>query len=212
LDRGGVVVIGGRQVEKRVSLHRALIDVDDSILIVIDVQEHFLAKLPVEEQRLLIKRIGWLIGAAEQLGVPIVATAENVKELGSVAPLIAQRLPSWLPVFNKMVFDLTEDNEILNAIVERGRNTAILVGLETDVCVAHSALGLMRRGFEAVVAADGTRSPGLGHEIGLERVRRAGGLVSSVKSVYYEWVRAVERDREFFERNRDMSPPDGLAL
>jgi nicotinamidase-related amidase len=199
-------------VEKPISLHRALIDLDDSLLIVIDVQEHFLTKLPVEEQRLLIKRIGWLIGAAEQLGVPIIATAENVKELGSVAPLIAQRLPSRLPVSNKMVFGLAEDKEILSAIVETGRNTAILVGLETDVCVAHSALGLMRRGFEVVVVADGTGSPGLGHEIGLERVRRAGGLISSVKGVYYEWVRTVERDREFFERNRDMSPPDGLTL
>jgi nicotinamidase-related amidase len=199
-------------VEKPISLHRALIDLDDSLLIVIDVQEHFLTKLPVEEQRLLIKRIGWLIGAAEQLGVPIIATAENVKELGSVAPSIAQRLPSRLPVSNKMVFGLAEDKEILSAIVETGRNTAILVGLETDVCVAHSALGLMRRGFEVVVVADGTGSPGLGHEIGLERVRRAGGLISSVKGVYYEWVRTVERDREFFERNRDMSPPDGLTL
>lgn len=199
-------------MEKRVSLHRALIDVDDSILIVIDVQEHFLAKLPVEEQRLSTERIGRLIGAAGQLGVPIIATAENVKELGSVAPSIAQRLPSWLLVFNKMVFDLTEDNEILNAIVETGRNTAILVGLETDVCVAHSALGLIRRGFEVVVVADGTGSPGLGHEIGLERVRRAGGLVSSVKSVYYEWVRTVQADREFFERNREVSLPDDLTL
>jgi len=207
-----MVVMEGKDVEVPVSLHRALIEVDDSNLIVIDVQEHFLAKLPPEERGGLTERIGWLIGAADHLDVPIIATAESIDELGGVAPSIARRLPSRCPVFDKSVFGLAEDGEILNAVVETGRRTAILVGLETDVCVAHSALGLMRRGFEVVVLADGTGSPGVGHEIGLERVRRAGGLISSVKTVYYEWVRTVAGDRAFFDRKPGVDLPDSLTL
>jgi nicotinamidase-related amidase len=202
----------GKRVEELVSLRRSLIEVDDSVLIVIDVQEHFLAKLPPEERGPLTERIGWLIGAADHLDVPVIATAERMHELGGVAPSIARRLPSGCPVFDKAVFGLAEDEEILNAVMETGRKTAILVGLETDVCVVHSALGLLRRGFEVVVVADGTGSPGRGHEIGLERVRRAGGLISSVKAVYYEWVRTVAGDRAFFEQRQEVDVPDSLTL
>jgi len=202
----------GKHVEEPVSLRRSLIEVDDSILIVIDVQEHFLAKLPPEERASLTGRIGWLIGAADRLDVPIVATAENVGELGGVVPSIMRWLPSRCRVFDKSVFGLAEDDEILTAVVETGRKTAILVGLETDVCVAHSALGLMQRGFDVVVLADGTGSPGPGHEVGLERVRRAGGLISSVKAVYYEWVRTVTGDRAFFEEKPGLDVPDSLTL
>jgi nicotinamidase-related amidase len=115
-------------------------------------------------------------------------------------------------VLDKSVFGLAEDEEILKTVVETGRRTAILVGLETDVCVAHSALGLLRRGFDVVVVADGTGSPALGHQIGLERVRRAGGLISSVKAVYYEWVRTVAGDRAFFDRGPEIDVPDSLTL
>ena len=37
-------------MRENMSLVNSLIDVDDSILIVIDVQEYFLAKLPAEER------------------------------------------------------------------------------------------------------------------------------------------------------------------
>jgi nicotinamidase-related amidase len=193
-------------------LCHSLIEVEDSVLIVIDVQERFLAKLPSAERRLLVNRIGWLIDAAAQLDVPIIATAENIPELGGVVPPIAQRLSSQVPVFSKTVFGLAEDREILSAVIETGRSTAILVGLETDVCVAHSALGLIDRGFEVVVVADGTGTPGRGQEIGLERVRRAGGLVSSVKAVYYEWVRTVEGDERFFDQAGTADLPEGVSL
>lgn len=199
-------------MERAGSLRHSLIEADDSVLIVIDVQDRFLDKLPAPERDHLVNRIGWLVDAAQQLGIPIIATAENVSELGRVVPSIAQRLPAEAPVFNKMVFGLAEEREILGAIVETGRSTAILVGLETDVCVAHSALGLLDQGFEVVVVADGTGAPGLGQEIGLERVRRAGGLISSVKAVYYEWVRTVEGDERFFDQAGTTDLPEGVSL
>lgn len=199
-------------MERAGSLRHSLIEADDSVLIVIDVQDRFLDKLPAPERDHLVNRIGWLVDAARQLGIPIIATAENVSELGGVVPSIAQRLPAEAPVFNKMVFGLAEEREILGAIVETGRSTAILVGLETDVCVAHSALGLLDQGFEVVVVADGTGAPGLGQEIGLERVRRAGGLISSVKAVYYEWVRTVEGDERFFDQAGTADLPEGVSL
>ncbi|GAB4540030.1 MAG: hydrolase [Anaerolineae bacterium] len=196
-----------------ISLLDSLVDVDDSLLIIIDVQEHFLAKLPAEERDPLVNRIGWLVRVATRLNVPVVVTAEDIPHLGGVIPAIAEALPLESLVFNKMVFGLAGDEAIMAAVEETGRGTAILAGLETDVCVAHSALGLRRAGFEVVVLADATASPGSGHEPGLERMRRAGVLVSSVKSLYYEWMRGVAQDNQFRAKHAgQLGLPEGVNL
>jgi len=190
-----------------------LIDVDDSVLIVIDVQEFFLAKLPPQDREQLVVWIGWLIKVAARLNVPIVVTAEDIPKLGGVVPAIVEALPPESPMFNKMVFGLGGNQHIIAAVEDTGRNTAILVGLETDVCVAHSALDLVRCGFEVVIVADATRSPGSGHQVGLERMRRAGVLVSSLKSLYYEWIRTVARDHLFMEKYaQEIGLPPGISL
>jgi len=50
------------------SLEQELIDASDSVLIVIDVQDHFLTpKLGEKLSRLLLNRIGWLMDSASKL-------------------------------------------------------------------------------------------------------------------------------------------------
>jgi len=198
---------------EKVSLQHLLIDVDDSILIVIDVQESFLEKFLAEERELLVNRIGWLVSVAIKLNIPLVVMAEEIPVMGSVAPPIAEKLPKDTPIHNKMIFGLAADPEILAAVKNTGRKTAILVGFETDVCVAHSAIGLLQNGFQVAVVADATGSPGAAHEMGLERMRGAGVLVSSVKSVYYEWLRTVERAIEFSEKyDQEIGHPKDIVL
>jgi len=170
-----------------------LIDPADSVLIVIDVQDLFLDKLAPDARQPLLDHLRWLIGTARWLGIPIVATAEDVPALGGVTPAIAALLPPGATVHNKLVFGLAADPAILAAIAATERRTAILVGLETDVCVTHSALGLAERGFRVAVVADATGSPGPAHAAGLDRLRDAGITLLSTKGLYYEWLRTVER-------------------
>jgi nicotinamidase-related amidase len=195
------------------NIQRALIDVDDSVLIVIDVQPPFLDKLQREDSQLLRNRICWLIGVAVWLHVPLVVTAEDIAREGGVDPQVVRAMPANVLVHNKMIFDLAADPAILAAVAHTGRKTAVLVGLETDVCVAYSALGLLGRGYQAAVVADATGSPGTGHGFGLERAAGAGALVTSVKSLFYEWMRTVERARQFRTATaRTLALPDGVRL
>ena len=195
------------------SLHNRLIDVDDCLLIVIDVQESFLRKLPEQESELLVNRIGWLVQVAGKLGVPMIGTAEDVAQLGGLVPAIAEKLPSGTAVYNKMVFGLADQPDILAAVEESRRKTAVLVGLETDVCVAHSALGLLQHDYNVVAVTDATASPNEGLAIGLERMRRAGVLLVTVKSLYYEWLRTVAADIEFRAKYRkEIMSPTGVNL
>ncbi|MEP7190594.1 MAG: isochorismatase family protein [Roseiflexaceae bacterium] len=145
--------------------------------------------------------------------MPLVVTAEDIAREGGIDPQVVRALPAGIQAHNKMVFDLAADPAILAAIAQTGRKTAVLVGLETDVCVAHSALGLLENGYQVVVVADATGSPGTAHGFGLERAAQAGALLTSVKSLFYEWMRTVERARQFRTATaRTLALPDGVRL
>ena len=142
--------------------------------------------------------------------MPLVVTAEDIPNNGSLSGEIAGLLPPGTRIYNKMTFGLAAQADILQAVRGTGRKTAVLIGYETDVCVAHSALGLMDLGYRVAVVADATGSPGAAHRIGLERIRSAGGIIVSAKSLYYEWVRTVEKAMEF--EALGLETPEGMVL
>jgi nicotinamidase-related amidase len=174
-----------------------LIDVDDSVLVLVDVQESFLGKLPEAESAILIERICWLIGVARWARVPLVVMAEDISSSGAVHPAVAGALAPGTPVHDKMHFGLAAEESILQSVRDSKRNTAILVGLETDVCVCQSALGLLEQGYRVAVVADAIGSPGPDHAYGLQRMRAAGVVVVGLKALFYEWMRTVQRSEQF---------------
>ena len=68
----------------------------------------------------------------------------------------------------------------------------VVVGLETDVCVAQTCLGLQQVGYRAVAVEDATSSPPPHHDHGIKRMRDAGVTILSTKGLFYEWVRDLE--------------------
>lgn len=190
-----------------------LIDVDDSVLVVVDVQPCFLDKLPEAESGILLERIRWLVGVACWARVPQVVMAEDIAGNGGVHGDISAALPPGTPVHDKMRFGLAAEDHILQAVRDCGRKTAVLVGLETDVCVCHSALGLLADGFRVAVVADAAASPGPDHAYGLQRMRAAGVVVVGLKGLFYEWVRTVARSEEFHaECDASLPLPPGVRL
>jgi nicotinamidase-related amidase len=195
------------------SILKSLIDVNDSILVVIDVQESFLKKLEPAQSSTLVNRIEWLINVAIKLNIPIILTAEDIPRHGSVAQRLAKGLPSDTHIYNKMIFNLADETKILSAVNNTGRNTCVLVGLETDVCIAHSAFGLAQKGYQIAVVEDATCSPEGGHAYGMERIRSAGVTVVSVKGLYYEWIRNVNGALEFKRKFSDqIGSPEGITM
>jgi hypothetical protein len=174
-----------------------LIDVDDSVLALIDVQERFLGKLPEAESAILLERICWLIGVARWARVPQVVMAEDISSSGPVHPAVAGALAPGTPVHDKMHFGLAADGSILQAVRDSKRTTVILVGLETDVCICQSALGLLEQEYRVAVVADAVGSPGPDHAYGLQRMRAAGVVVVGTKGLFYEWMRTVQRSEQF---------------
>ena len=162
---------------------------DRSCLLVIDVQQYFLEKLPPEQRAPLVQRIAWLMRVARALAIPIVVTAEDIAANGTVVPELVVEVPAGQPIFNKMIFGLADQPDIQSTVTASGRSEFVLVGLETDVCIAHSALGLAGTGHRVAVLEDGCASPAPHHEAGLRRLVEAGVVVTTIKGIHYEWVR-----------------------
>ncbi|MEC9435505.1 MAG: isochorismatase family protein [Pseudomonadota bacterium] len=171
----------------------SLIDVEDSVLVVIDVQDAFLNKYDRLKCQRLTARIAWILRVAEDLGVPVVAMAEDIPTLGGLTAEVAEALPEGTRVHSKDFFGLAGNPEILADVKATGRGTAVLVGMETDVCVAQSALGLVGEGFRVAALQDALATAEADEEFGLARMRGAGVAILSVKSLYYEWMRSVSR-------------------
>ena len=191
-----------------------LIERDDSVLVVVDAQPGFSGQTGDEGAAAGRARAvaAWLVGVAAALDVPIVATEEDAARNGRTDPAIAGHLPPGTPILAKPVFGLADVPEILAAVEASGRRTAVLVGAETDVCIAQSAIGLHDRGFQVVVITDATFSPGTMHALGLRRIREAGGELHHAKGVYYEWIRTLDAARAFTAEHPDLARPPGFRL
>ncbi len=193
------------------SLKGALLDRADSVLIVIDVQDKFLARLDTADADRVIAYCGWLMKVAGWLSIPVCVTAEEVPVMGRTSEQLQACMPDDTEEYDKMVFGLAGQPDILAAVERTGRKTAILVGLETDVCVAQSAIGLLELGYRVVVVSDACASPQQGHDFGLERMRDAGVISTSTKGLFFEWVRDLEFCHDFF-RNSGIGVPEGLYI
>ncbi len=174
-------------------LQNALISVDDCILISIDIQDGFLSKYDAAATQEMIAKNVWLIKVARHLGVPIVAVGEDIPDVGNLNEQILDALGKAQKIHSKDAFNLADNPEILADVVASGRKTAVLVGMETDVCVAQSALGLLSKGYQVVAVKDAMITTAADEDIGRERMRNAGVVMTSAKALYYEWIRSVSK-------------------
>ena len=88
-------------------------------------------------------RIAWMAGLAALLDVPAVVVEEGPERNGPPTRASSSALPAGTPVIEKPTFGLAAHEAAVDAIRATGRGTAVLVGFETDVCVAQSAIGLL---------------------------------------------------------------------
>jgi nicotinamidase-related amidase len=198
---------------RRIEVIVPLLERSDSVLIVADAQPGFSGSGAEEGLAAASREVaGWLAGVASTLAVPIVVTEEDPATNGPTDPAIARWLPSVTPVLEKAVFGLADVPEILAAVESTGRRTAVVVGAETDVCVAQSVIGLLDRAFRVVVVTDATFSPAAMHEHGLRQVRDAGAELRHAKGVYYEWIRTLAAARAFERDHPDLASPPGFRL
>lgn len=156
----------------------------DTAVLVIDVQEKLMAKIPNGD--LLVRNIAFLLDVAEALEVPVLATEQYPKGLGGTVPELAAKLPERP---DKVAFSSCAVKSVVETLGRRARRKVVLVGIETHVCVLHTALDLLVAGFRVYLAVDaiGARYA-VDHETALRRLSQAGAIVTTVEGCAFEWM------------------------
>jgi nicotinamidase-related amidase len=159
-------------------------------LIVIDIQEKLLP--PIFEKDRLLKNSQLLIRLAGILKIPAVVTTQHARGLGDTVPAIASLLPDAQPI-DKLMFSCF-GSDVFCSLLKRlpgNRNTVLLCGMESHICVTQTALSALNEGYIVHVASDAVSSrTEWNWKIGLERMRAAGAVISSTEMIIYELLRS----------------------
>jgi len=161
---------------------------EECALIVVDIQERLLP--PIFEKDRLLKNAQLLVRLAGILEIPIIATTQYAKDLGETVEDVKLLLPS--AAIDKQSFSCFGSDAFCSAMkrLPGQRNTALLCGMESHICVAQTALAALREGYLVHVASDAVSSrTEWNWKIGLERMRAAGAVISSTEIMIYELLR-----------------------
>jgi nicotinamidase-related amidase len=180
------------QLSDYAEVARAPLQADQCALVVVDIQQKLLP--PIFQKEQLIRNSQLLIRLAGILKMPAIVTTQYAKGLGATVPEIASLLPQTEPI-DKQQFSCF-GSDVFCSVLKRlpgNRNTVLLCGMETHICVMQTALGALRAGYLVHVASDAVSSRAEWNwKIGLERMRSAGAIISSAETILYELLRSSD--------------------
>lgn len=176
-----------------------LVDRGDLVLVVIDIQERLAAAMTRREQ--VVSSASRLARAAALLGAPIMVTRQYPKGLGSTVESLESVIMELahrgarVTSVDKTAFCCAAEDEFVEALSATGRRQVVIVGMETHICVAQTALALAGNGYQVQVVADACCSRrDEDHAVALDRMRAAGVIVTTSESVMYEAVGRAATD------------------
>jgi len=171
--------------------HPTKLTLGDSSLLVIDVQEKLLPR--IHAAATMVKNIAFLIDAAKLLDVPVTATEQYPKGLGPTVPELAGRL-SQRP--DKVAFSCCAVPGLVDNLQRAARTKVVLAGIETHVCVMHTALDLLARDFRVYIPVDAVGSRyTVDHEQALRRLEKANAIITTSETTVFEWLGASDHPR-----------------
>jgi nicotinamidase-related amidase len=169
---------------------RRLLDPEQCALVVIDIQQKLLP--PIFQREQMVRNAQLVIRSAGVLKIPTLLSTQYAKGLGSTVPEIASLLPQAEPV-DKTLFSCFGSDAFCGLIkrLPGQRNTLLLCGMESHICVTQTALAALRQGYVVHVASDAVSSrTEWNWKIGLDRMRQAGAVISSTEMMVYELMRS----------------------
>ncbi len=162
---------------------------DQSILLIIDVQERLTAAMPDGVKERVIERIGILQTAAKTLSIPMVVTEQYPKGLGHTERAIHAQFGDEAIVCEKTSFSCLAEPSVAEHLSQLDRQQVILVGMETHICVLQTALELKAAGYQVFVVEDAVSSRAKCNQYNaLQRLRQNDVVISNVESVVFEWL------------------------
>ncbi len=160
---------------------------DEAVLVFIDVQ----GKLHeiMDRKGMLDGNLSRLIECAKVLEIPILGTEQIPEKLGSTNEPFKTLLAD-ISMIGKSAFSCCDEPKFMEAFHAAGKQQALLIGIETHICVYQTAIDLLEGGFDVFVVADAvsSRSPE-NKALALHAMRDAGAKIIPTETVLFSLLR-----------------------
>jgi len=168
-----------------------MLDRDESVLVVIDVQEGYRGKT-IDHER-MVAAVRRLVDAARIVNVPIVATEQYPKGIGRTQPEVADGFPPGLEIVEKLSLSCWKQPAFAERLTALRRWQAIVCGIEAHACVNQTVHDLLDRGYQVHIPYDAISARSEhDYRIGWEKMIGSGAVPATVEMVCLEWVRTAE--------------------
>ncbi|MBI1858578.1 MAG: isochorismatase family protein [Candidatus Melainabacteria bacterium] len=187
-----------------VKRHPNLFNKNDSALLVVDYQERFVKVLP--DNKNTIENIKFLIHGFNIYNVPVFVSEQVPEKLGHTVQDIKDVVRDAF-LFSKKPMSCCGNVEFLGELKKKNIKQIAVCGIEAHVCVQQTTLDLLWHGFQVHVISDAITSRVLHNKgIGIEKMRSAGAIISSVETVLFEM--AYEAGNEEFKKLQQLFKND----
>jgi nicotinamidase-related amidase len=194
--------------------HQFRLKVEDTALLVVDIQEKLLPKIMQSGE--VLRNASFLVNAAKVLGVPVIATEQYPKGLGPTVEPIRGLLTT---VWEKKTFSAVAEGGALDFLKSDARIKVVVVGIEAHICVMQTVLDLLNQGFHVFVCVDAVSSRyAIDVKIALKRMQQAGAILVTAETCVYEWLETAanpafkEISGMVQERMRQIGPDGNASL
>lgn len=165
---------------------------NNTALVLVDIQEKLFQVM--HEKETLLKNLQKLVKGAKALNIPIVWAEQNPKGLGPTVAELRELLSELQPI-EKRCFSCCGQQQFILQLKKTQCTQVLVAGIEAHVCVFQTAMDLCALGYGVQVVQDGvsSRMPE-NRQIGLERLKNSGVVLTSVEMALFELLKVAVGD------------------
>lgn len=162
------------------------LNTDDSIMLMVDIQERLITAMYPGNRAVEVNRI--MLQVLNEMKIPVIYTEQYPKGLGRTIPDLLEHLMEEKPL-EKVVFSAYND-ELKSILIASGRKNVILTGMESHVCVFQTARDLLNDGYNVFVVMDGIASRTVDNMwSGFELMKEMGAIVTNMETVLFDLLK-----------------------
>ena len=161
------------------------LEMDNTAVLLVDMQAKLMPV--IHEQGACVRRAARLMEAAKILNLPRLVTEQYPRGLGHTVPEVGKYLDDGVTCFEEKTRFSACGGRVLDTLELLGVRGVILAGVEAHVCVLHTALDLLDRGFLPAVCEDAVSSRRVvDKHAAILRMAQAGVVPTTVESALLE--------------------------
>lgn len=167
-------------------MEKFMLDKDDSLILVIDIQERL--KAAMDQGDRVVKNTKILLEASKLMDIPTIVTEQYPRGLGHTAEDLLE-VGEKLEIFEKTSFTGCIEG-VNDRLEELGRKKIIITGMETHVCVLQTCRDLLSKGYHVFIVRDAVTSrTDENYENALEMMRDMGAVISNTEAILFDLLK-----------------------